>query len=165
MSAEYLTWQGDPANNVTPHRPSADDMGGDALKDDDNDPPIANEMPTAGGWNQKVKQLEAIARTVASAFVEVDFSAGAPFVARVSSPNPDVIVESFTVTDNGTGDVTLEWSADLFPPEVCGPSGLTFYGNGTQPVTGHIEKISGGVRVRTFVNGAAADVSFSFHIN
>lgn len=161
----YLTWDGDPANGVTPRRPSTDDLGGDEKLDDDEYPPDEREHPTADGWNSKVKNGAAVGRVMPGCLVDVDFSAGAPFIARVSAASTLVVVGSFTVTNNGDGDTTIEWNQDLFPPEVCRPSALTLYGSGATALTGHIERLPTGVRVRTFDAGTLTDIPFAFHIN
>jgi hypothetical protein len=162
-AAKHLTW--DAFASELPRRPSTDDMGGDNKVDDEEAPPDDVEHFTADGWNQKAKQIPAIAKTVASCKLEVRFATGAPYVARASAPGSNVALATFTPTDNGVGDTTIVWPADTFPPHVCSPTGLTLLSSSTSVVAGHVEEVANGVRVRTFVGGSAADVPWTLAIN
>lgn len=162
-AAEHLTW--DANGSEVPRRPSTDDMGGDQKVDDIEYPPIEPEHFTAGGWNQKAKQIPAICRVTASCKLEVRFNAGVPFVARATSPGTQININTFTVTDNGAGDVTIEWPADTFPAFVCSPTGLTLLSNSAGVVTGHVEEVTNGIRVRTFAAGVATDVAWTITLN
>jgi hypothetical protein len=166
MSApEYLTWEGDSEDDVAPRRPSTDDVGGDAKEDDAEFPPDDVVHFTSAGWNQKAKQIPAIAKVAAACKLEVRITAGAPAVSRVSSPSSLVEPATFTPTDEGTGDTSVEWPEDTFPPHVCSPTGLTFLSSSASSVTGHVEEIANGIRVRTFIAGVAADVDWTITIN
>lgn len=149
-----------------PRRPSTDDLGGDEKLDDAEFPPDPVEHPTAAGHNQLVKVVAALSRTAAACKLEVDFSSGVPFVKNVTALGSAVALSTFgTPTDNGTGDTTVSWPANTFPVETISPNGLTLYSSSTQVVAGHVEKVTNGIRVRTFVNGAAANVPWSISLN
>lgn len=164
IAPEHLTWQGSPSDDVAPRRPSTDDLGGDEKIDDAEYPPNDKEHPTAGGWNQQVRQIVAIAQVTSACKLEIRYSSGAPFVARVASPSPDVTPATFDVTDNGTGDVSITWPADTFPPHGCSPTGLTPLSTSTR--LGSVEEISNGIRVRFFDTEAdPADTDFTICIN
>lgn len=162
-AAEHNTWDGNV--DELPRRPSTDDLGGDAKQDDEEFPPDAVEHFTAAGWNQIVKQLAALARVAPAVKLELRFDAGAPYLARVSSPRSDVAIATFTVVDNGTGDVSVTWPADTFPAHVCSPTGLTLLSNAAAVVDGHVEEITNGIRVRTRSGGSTADVPWTIEIN
>lgn len=169
MSApEFLVFDGGTGDEGTelPRRPSTEDLGGDDKLDDAEFPPDPVEHPTAAGHNQMVKVLAALAKTAAACKLEVDFSAGVPFVAAASALGSSVALSTFgTPTDNGNGDTTVSWPANTFPPFTISPNGLTLYSSSTQVVAGHVEKLTNGIRVRTFVNGAAANVPWSINLN
>lgn len=161
----YLTWDGDSANGVPPRRPSVVDAGGDQKQDDSAYPPDPIEHPTAPGWNQKAKQIPALARVAPVCKLGVGFNSGAPFVSHCASPGTNVFTSTFTVTDNGTGDTTITWPAGTFPASVCPPTGLTLVSSSTSVSAAHVEQVTNGIRVRTFLGGSAADVPFTIEIN
>lgn len=167
IAPTFLTWQGGTGDEgpELPRRPSTDDLGGDAKLDDDDFPPDDLEHPTAAGWNQLVKQVAALSVVAESCKIEVRFSGSDPYLARVASPNGAVVLATFTPTDNGTGDTTIEWPADTFPPFMISPSGLTLLSSSTSVVAGHVEEVTNGIRVRTFVGGVATDVPWTLHLN
>lgn len=166
MSApNFNTWNGGIGADgpELPRRPSVDDLGGDQKQDNNEAPPDDQEHFTAGGWNQKVKQISASARVTASCLLDVQFDGSAPFLAAFSCPRDNLTSATFTLTDNGTGDTSITWPADTFPPHVISPSGFTPFGSAV--VDGRVEKITNGIRVRTRSAGSAADVPFTIHIN
>jgi hypothetical protein len=169
MSApDFLVFDGgtDETGTVLPRRPSTDDLGGDEKVDDAVFPPDENEHPTAAGWNQLVKVVAALSRTAAACKLEVRYSAGAPYIARVTALSDDVALATFgTPTDNGTGDVSITWPANTFPTHALSPSGLTPLSSSSASIDGHVEEITNGIRVRMFSAGAAADVPFTVELN
>jgi hypothetical protein len=162
-AAEHNTWDG--SGDEAPRRPSTEDLGGDEKQDDLENPPDDVEHPTAAGWNQKVKQIAAIARVASSCKFELRFNAGAPYLARVAAPGSNITVATFDVTDEGPGITTIEWEADTFPPHELSPTGLTVFSDSSARCEGHLEEITNGVRVRTFTNGTAADLTCTFAVN
>jgi hypothetical protein len=169
MSAPlFLVFDGgtDAGGTELPRRPSTDDLGGDQKQDDAEFPPDDVEHPTADGWNQLVKVVAALSKTAACCKLEIDFSGGAPFVTAASGLGSGIKQSTFgTPTDNGTGDTTVSWPANTFPPFTISPNGLTLYSSSTNVVAGHVQKLTNGIRVRTFVNGAASDVPWSINLN
>lgn len=153
-----------------PRRPSTDDLGGDEKLDDAEFPPDPVEHPTAAGHNQLVKVTAGLAKTAAACKLEVDFNSGVPFVKAASALSSLVSLATFgTPTDNGTGDTTVTWPANTFPPETVSPNGLTLYSSATQPTAGQVEKVTNGIRVRTFLwNGSAwalSNIPWSINLN
>lgn len=162
----FLTWDGDPANAIVPRRPSVEDAGGDQKLDAINVlPPDPIEHATAAQWNQQSKQIAALARVAESCKLEIRFSSGAPFVQNAPSPGTLIALSTFTVVDNGTGDTSITWPAETFPPHACSPTGLTMISSSTSVVAGHLQEITNGIRVRTFVAGTPTDVPWTVDIN
>jgi hypothetical protein len=165
-AADFLTWEGSVALSEDPRRPSTDDLGGDEKLDDTEFPPDDVEHPTAAGWNQLVKQQAATAKVNAACKLEVRFSAGTPALVRFTTPRGDLTIATFTVQDNGNGDVTVTWPANTFPPHACSPTGLTLLTSATTFVAGHLDEVTNGVRVRTFnSSGTATDIDWTLTIN
>ncbi len=164
---EFCTWEGGTGVDGTelPRRPSIDDLGGDAKQDNKEFPPDDVEHFTSAGWNQKVKQLAALARVTPACVLEIRFSGGAPYVARCSAASSTVTIATFgTPTDNGTGDTTVLWPANTFPPAVLSPSGLTLLVTTSADRAGDVEEVANGIRVRTKAGGAATDIPFTIQI-
>lgn len=155
-AAVQLTWDIDP-----PRRPSLDDVGGATLEDHASKPPSKATMPYAAQLNQWAKQVERLAALVPSFGVTVTFSGGgAPSVTQFTAMRTTVENADFTVTDNGTGDITIEWPAGTFPTSVLGP--MAALNDGT--VGGGITAALGAnsVRVKTWTGAATpADRSFT----
>jgi hypothetical protein len=168
MSAPaFNTWEGGTGAEGTelPRRPSTDDLGGDAKQDNNEAPPDDVEHFTAAGWNQLVKQVAALARVTPACVLEIRFSSGTPYVARCSAASGVVNLATFgTPTDNGTGDTTILWPANTFPPAVLSPSGLTLLVTTSADRAGDVEEVSNGIRVRTKAGGVATDIPFTIQI-
>lgn len=168
IAAEHLTWDGDGGSEL-PRRPSTDDLGGDAKLDDDDFPPDDVEHPTAAGHNQIVKQLAALGRAACAAKLDVRFDSGDPYVSSVTGPRSDLEIDTFTPTDNGDGDTSIEWPANAFPAQQVRPTGLTLFQvgliNGAEAMTGYVEEITNGIRVRTFAAGSPRDIDWTIEIN
>src|SRR5690606_34583815 len=145
-ASEFLTWDGD--DDTPPRRPGVEDVGGDKKIDDDRHPPDPVIHPTAGGWNEKARQIPALARVSASAKLKVEFASGTSVLAQCAAASMKVSPQIFTVTDNGIGDTTVTWPAETFPAAVCSPTGLTVFH--TTIAYGVCEEVTNGIRVRTF---------------
>ncbi len=167
MRPSWNTWEGGLGDEgqELPRRPSTDDLGGDDKQDNNEAPPDDVEHFTAQGWNQLVKQVEALARVASSCKLEVRYDAGTPYVNRCSSPSKSVTKATFTVVENSTGDVSITWPADTFPPAVISPHGLTLLSSASAVVDGHVEEITNGIRVRTRSGGSVAEVPFTICLN
>lgn len=163
----FLVFDGgtDVSGTQLPRRPSTDDLGGDKKQDDNEFPPDDVEHFTAAGWNQIVQVVAALAKTIAVCKLEIRFVTGAPYVARASAPGTAIALGTFTVTDNSTGDTTITWPANTFPPAACSPTGLTLLSSSTAVLDGHVEEVTNGVRVRTKSAGAATDIPWTLVIN
>jgi hypothetical protein len=156
MPISYLCYDGDAPNNIAPHRPSIDDLGSDQYQDFPGEPvdPI-HEWP-ADGCNEMCGVVEKLARMGATLKVTVHFSSGTPNV--FSSTQPRTSPVTIVPVPNGTGDVSLVWPANSFPPSLNDPKANV---TGTTPGVAVAELISNGVRVRVVnMSNAAADLPF-----
>lgn len=165
LPPKFLTWDGDPENNIPPRRPSTDDVGGADKEDDLEFPPDPQLHPTADGWNQKALQIPAMARVTASLKLELRYDGTSPYLARVTGPRSSLAPDQFTVDEVSEGVVEVTWPANFLPPHQCAPTGLTLLSDSTSPTAGHVMEITNGIRVRTFEAGSVARVPFAIAIN
>ena len=150
-----LTWDISP-----PRRPSLSDVGNATLIDHASEPPSKATMPYADQLNQWAKQVERLAAMTAGVGLSVTFSAGVPSVSQFIAMRTTTVIGNFTVTDNGTGDTTITWPANTFPPSALGPAPAlndTTVGGG---ITASL--VANGVRVITWTGAATpADRPFT----
>jgi hypothetical protein len=156
---EELSWDLEAADGG-PRRPSLEDMGGATLVDDTEFEPDRSRMPYAAQLNQLQKQASAQGQVVESLVLSVEFSGGAPAVVAFTCPRTGMGIDDFTVTDNGTGDTTITWPADTFPPELTRPE-LTINQDIGAIVGGTVVAVTNGVRVRTYQAAGAVDLHFT----
>jgi hypothetical protein len=95
--------------------------------------------------------------------ISIRFATGTPSVYKFSACNGDFVTGDFVVTDNGAGDTTISWPADMLPPSVAEPE---VNPNGSTLIIATVEyATSVSVRVRTWnVGGVATDSAFSVRI-
>lgn len=156
MSSSTLTFDETP-----PRRPSLDDLGGGAKENDDVAPDPVRD-PTAEDFNQMSKLLAALGRLMPVALLSVDISSGDHFLERVSCATTAHTTGTFTLTDNGAGDISITWPVGSFPPAVARPRAHVV---GATPALIAAEAISSGVRVRTEdAAGNPVDVPFEVEI-
>jgi len=114
MSVSTLTYDLSP-----PIRPAIADLGGGNKEQDAQALPDPVRHITKGDVDQWAKQIAAFARVVPNCLVTVHQVAGTYSVYSVSSLGTLITAPTFTVTKNGTGDVTLSWPAGTFPAPIC----------------------------------------------
>ena len=160
---EYPPYDGDGAS-IAPHLPSIADLGGDAKENDPAEPPDPVTMPDARDHNALVRTVSSHGRVTAAMLLSVAFSGGAPYVYAMTTKHSSLDSGDLTLTDNGTGDTTIEWPADSFPVDGVQPFGLTMnellsvYRQNAAPV-------SNGVRVVTTDSGGSGiDCAFTVAI-
>ncbi len=98
-------------------RPTVEDLGGGAKIDG----PVKGDpitMIVADDANQWGLVGAGVGAVCPLAIVVVTQSAGTYSVAAVRSPGSGVVGATFTVTKNGTGDVTLSWASGALPGSV-----------------------------------------------
>jgi hypothetical protein len=109
-------------------RPSLNDVGGCELVED------AIMVPPTNGTQlyklmleQWQRQLYAVAKTIPSATITLDFSAGTPFIDKLMAPGtlhvPSGVGATFLLTDNANGDTTITWASWRLPPFEAAPTG------------------------------------------
>lgn len=151
-----------PYDDNPPRLPSVEDLGGDAMIDDAGSPPGAGE-PSAAAWNNFVRLLAASGRMLPTASIVVTFDAGAPVIESVVAMRTTIAAADFTLTDNGTGDTTIEWAATVLPSQSRRPKSYVCH------TTPHVICASSptglSVQVETLTHaGVAADVPFTVDI-
>jgi len=156
---DTLTWDLAAADGG-PRRPSLEDVGGATHEDDAVFPPDPATMPYAAELNQWAMQVAAFGKVVPSLILSVEFAGGAPAVVVASSPRSSVALGDFTVTDNGTGDTTITWPANTFPPEVTRPE-VSINQDIGEMVGATVTAVANGVRVRTYRSAGAYDLAFT----
>ena len=152
-----------PYDDATPYRPSVDDLGGDAMIDDANEPPGAGE-PQAATWNNFVRVHAGRERTGESVRVTINFDGGgAPFVESAVGMRTTLVPTDFSLTDNGVGDTTIEWAVTLLPPQTMLP--CAFQHSLTPGCIGATAPTGISVRVVSTTHaGVADDIPFTVEI-
>jgi hypothetical protein len=97
-----------------PYVPDVDDLGGDELADDAQNPPNQGAEPYAGMHNEVRRNLAGVNRCTWWATIWVTYSAGYS-VTAVDCMGTLVEVASITPTSGATGVVVLSWTAGTFP--------------------------------------------------
>lgn len=162
-AADELTWDIADADGGA-RKPTLDDVGGAALEEDEDFPvPEDPRYVSAAALNQMMKQVAAIARASRTVTLTIDYSAGVPFVVAIEAASATLTADDFTLTDNGTGDVTIVWPAGRIPPRPCGPAGSPNAG-ATGGMFDAVTLSATSIRVRVGSGGAAADVRFTVSI-
>jgi hypothetical protein len=109
MSIDYY-----PYDAATAHRPSLEDLGGDAKINDATDPPDTAD-PQACEWNNFARLHAAFCRMMPTVSVTINFAAGAPFVETLVSMGTEIVAADLVITDNAAGDTTISWAAGVLP--------------------------------------------------
>ncbi len=154
-----LSWELEAADGG-PRRPSLADVGGATLEDDTERPPDKSKHPYSNQLNQWAKQIAAMGGVVPSLVLSVEITAGTPAVVAFACPRGDLEIDDFDVDDNGTGDTTITWPADTFPPELTRPT-VTINQDTSALVGGNAVAVTNGVRVRTYDGSGAEDLHFT----
>jgi hypothetical protein len=177
MAAEVTnTWE--ILTGAGARRPSLDDLGGAQFQDDLTDPPPkTGEDLYADAVNQLWMQVHALARVVPLARLTIDYNLGVPFIDALQAPSTLLGAGgalgaggSFTIVDNGNGDITIRWAIGVLPTTGCDPV-LTINYDSTGTFSSEVHKEAApppgfvGYQVRTKLNGGALDMRFTiaFH--
>jgi hypothetical protein len=142
-----------------PRLPTAEDFGGDEMVDDPEEQPQFLVDMTAGGDNERNRNLAGLNRVGARAIVWVDFSAG-PTIIHVKAMGTKLDETTFTPTPIATGQLRISWPAWTLPAQECPPRVTMNDG----PGAGHAKFVPGNalaIDVFTYdMTGAAADLAF-----
>lgn len=147
---------------LPPRRPVLNDFNGAQKIDDANFAPDPQTMPNAPELNLTARLLVAIGSMVANAIISIT-GGNPPTLAGWVTPGTLSTSLTFTLTRNGTGDVSITWPANTFPTAQVAPTVST---NAGARATADVVAITNGVRVRTFnAADAAADLNFTVTLN
>lgn len=155
-SSDTLTY-----DQTTPHHPALSELGGGA-KVNGLPPPDPVRMLTAEDCNQTAKQLTASCRVEPVAILQVEQAAGTYSKIAVTAKPTAVNLATFTLTKNGTGDVSITWPAGTFPSAQAKPKAHV---TGNAPLLLGTESITNGARVRMQnAAGSPTDSHFDLEI-
>lgn len=148
-------------------RPSIEDIGGARLEDDTAHPPdMGGRMMNRLMANQWQRQIAGFGRMIGSARLTVDFSAGVPFIAKLTTMSDILVIGDFTVTDGGTGITTIAWASGKLPPLECDPAYSLRDDSATTVLTGNVRVLSAtSVQMRTYNAGSLANIRFTLTIH
>lgn len=140
-------------------RPAFGDLSNGIKVNKNGDNKIDPSHPCAEEDNQKTAVLAAHARVIASAILHIEYDLGDPSISALECVRLAATVDDFTVTDNGVGDITIEWPADFLPTSIIPPYAAIVWqvpgGISAEFVTAQ------SVRVRTVnMSNVAADLPF-----
>jgi hypothetical protein len=156
MPIDYLCYDGNPSDNVAPHRPSIDDLGSDQYEDFPSEPVDPTREWPAACCNEMCGVVASLSRMSNVVAITVHFTSGTPFVQSSAQPRTTPVV--IQPLDNGVGDVSLTWPANSFPPALNDPKA---YVTGATVGAASAIAISNGVRVRVKdLTNTAADLPF-----
>lgn len=142
-----------------PRRPGINDLGG-AQKIDDGEISDPVGMPMAEEDNQQQEVLQRVAGISPVAIVSVHYAAGVPSINKLIAVSIGVTIPTFTVIDTATGDCSLTWAANTFPPAVADPEAAI---TGATVGMCACESIANGVRIR-LKNSAGVDTDLNFNV-
>lgn len=156
-SSDTLTY-----DQAPPHRPALDELGGGAKVNEQPEPDPVRQL-RAEDCNQASKQLAALARVTPIAILQVDQAAGVYSKTAVSGQPAAALLAAFTVTKNGTGDITVSWTAGIFPSPIARHRAHVV---GATPLIVAVEYVSTtSARVRLLSHaGAATESAFDLEI-
>jgi len=158
----YLSWNGDSANGIDPHRPSIAQCGDNDKVDKPGHPVSPIYGISAPALNQRSWQIAAQAKVAAAAIVSVEFTGSTPIVVKATGPADAIAPIIFTVTDNGLGDTTIAWPVSTLVPLLRNAMVSI---NGDTPGCAAIAESTNQVRVRTTDHaGNAVDLPFTFSV-
>lgn len=163
-ASETFTWEIAVADGGA-RRPSIEDLGGVDLIDDPSYPPPRDGTHLYSDMViQLIKQVHALAKMVPLAKLTIGFASGDPYIITLDTPNDNLMASDFTLTDNGTGDVTIEWDEGLLPPVSTAPLTSVTTSTTNDVSISAYPPTATSVRVRVKVGGVASDSPFTVAI-
>jgi hypothetical protein len=156
-------------DQALPHRPTIAEFGGGAFQDDAVRPPDPTAHPSAGMFNQAMKQVVALAGIAPSLKIQVEFVAGVPSITQLVAMGTALSASTFTalggnVTDNGNGDTSITIPLTLIPVQLTRPSGLTIVGD-VEIDRARVFPLVNGWRIKTKLGATGVDAPFVFQVN
>lgn len=161
----YYVLDGDVAvSGDLPRRPGINDLGGAAFVDDQPYSPDPTEFPSALDENQQERVLVGVCRVTPVAIVNVQFTGSTPVIASATVAAEVLNSATFTPTDNGLGDTTITWPANVFPASTTTPK-ITYDSDGAWLPATYV-LVTNGVRVKTRnSSGTFTDANFRLEIS
>jgi hypothetical protein len=153
-----------PAFQQNPSRlPTYADFGSGLKENTLGDAPTDPAMPEADEYNEMGGSIEGLCETAWKATVKLTHTGGVYSKVKAKSLNKTLVLGTslvtgdFTVTKNGTGDLTIQFAVGKVPTLEFG--GAVSFGETTAGTrTGQVELIDGRtVRVRMYNTGSASD--------
>ena len=156
-SSDTLTYDQTPS-----HRPVLSELGGGAKVNAQPEPDPVRQF-RAEDCNQMAKQLAALARVAPIAILQVDESGGVYTKVAVSGQPTAAILSAFSVIRNSAGNITVSWTAGIFPAPIARPRVNLL---GSTPLITAVEVLSNvSCRLHFATHaGAATDASFDLEI-
>lgn len=155
-SSDTLTYDQSPT-----HRPDITELGGGAKVNVAPEPDPVRQL-RAEDINQLSQQAAAVGRVMPVALVQIEQTAGTYSVIAVSCAPTTPTTGTFTLTKNGTGDVSVTWPSGTFPSPIAKARAHV---TGSAPLMVAAQAISNGVRVRMKNDtGTATDSHFDLDI-
>ena len=150
-----------PHDAAAPQRISVEDLGGDQKINETGYAPGVDE-PGANEWNNLVRMCSALDKMTPLAIITLD-GAASPAITAVKSKRTTIAAADFTVTDNSTGNTSIEWAAGTLAPQTMQPRA---YVHGATPhVVSATAPTALSVQVVTVTHaGAAADVPVTIEV-
>lgn len=142
-----------------PRVPDVEDLGGVDIVNG-TPPPTKGADRDADMDNVQTQTMAGLCRMTPTCRVSVEYSAGYAVVA-VDAMGTAVAAGAFSFTPNGTGDVTMEWTAGTLPPQARKPRVYI------PDAVGHGYAIAGVDEVRVYTrneSGTATNLAFIVEI-
>lgn len=142
-----------------PRVPDVEDLGGVDIVNG-TPPPAKGADRDADMDNVQTQTMAGLCRMTPTCRVSVEYSAGYAVVA-VDAMGTAVAAGAFSFTPNGTGDVTMEWTAGTLPPQARKPRVYI------PDAVGHGYAIAGVDEVRVYTrneSGTATNLAFIVEI-
>lgn len=140
-------------DDAAPHRPALSELGGGAKVNEQPEPDPVRQL-RAEDINQLSQQAAAVARVTPIAVLQVDQTAGTYSKTSVSGQPAAAVLAAFTVTKNGTGDVTVSWTSGIFPSPIARHRAHVVGATPLLVATGYVSATSARVRMVNHANTA-----------
>jgi hypothetical protein len=156
-------------DQANPHRPTIAELGGGAFQDHPRYPPDPATQPSAGMFNQAMKQIVALAGMAPSLKIQVEFPGGVPTITQLIALSTRITAATFTslggqLQDFGNGSTFILLPPGLLPSQLVRPSGLTIVDN-VEIDRMRVVPGSGGFLVITKLGSVGTDAAFVIQVN
>lgn len=101
-----------------PYVPDVDDLGGDEIEDDAGNAPQKGSEPYGGLYNERARNLAGLNRMTSWCRLWLEWDSGESEwnIVHIDAMGTLLTSDSFTLTPDATGVVTIEWAAGTLPP-------------------------------------------------